>query len=169
MRLSLVFALLLLTAAPTNAADGPPMQAPAASVRIERVPAFPGAIFASTPGVRRPTLIVLGGSEGGDEVARQFAPMFAALGYSVLGLPYYDPGYDPAHKIAGLPRAFVSIPVDRLQAVHDWLAARPEVDSQRIAIWGASKGAEFALIASTRFDWVKAVVAVVPSDVVWEG
>ncbi len=44
---------------------------------MEAVAAFPGAVFASTPGVRRPALIVLGGSEGGDEVAKQFAPLFA--------------------------------------------------------------------------------------------
>lgn len=140
-----------------------------AAPRTEAVAAFPGAVFASTPGVRRPALIVLGGSEGGDETAKSFAPLLAGLGYSVLGLPYYDPGYDPAHKIAGLPRAFVNIPVDRLQAARDWLATRPEVDPQRIGIWGVSKGAEFAMIAATRFNWVKAVVAVVPSDVVWEG
>jgi dienelactone hydrolase len=170
MRLPLLFALALLAAVPANAADAVPnARATASTVHIEPVAAFPGAIFAFTPGIRRPTLIVLGGSEGGDEVAREFAPMFARLGYAVLGLPYYDPGYDPAHKIAGLPRAFVNVPVDRLQAVHDWLAKRPEVDPTRIGLWGVSKGAEFAMIASTRFDWVKAVVAVVPSDVVWEG
>ncbi len=62
--------------------------------------AFPGAVFASVPGARRPALIVLGGSEGGDEVAKQFAPLLAALRYSVLGLPYYDPRCDSAHEIA---------------------------------------------------------------------
>ena len=34
---------------------------------------------------------------------------------------------------------------------------------------GISKGAEMALLAATRMPWIKAVVAVVPSDVVWEG
>jgi len=32
-----------------------------------------------------------------------------------------------------------------------------------------SKGAEFALIAASQYSWIGAVVAVVPSDVVWEG
>ena len=36
-------------------------------------------------------------------------------------------------------------------------------------MFGVSKGAEFALIASTRMPWTEAVVAVLPSDVVWEG
>ncbi|MDT7933069.1 MAG: acyl-CoA thioester hydrolase/BAAT C-terminal domain-containing protein [Sphingomonadaceae bacterium] len=53
--------------------------------------------------------------------------------------------------------------------MREWLKAQPEADANRIGLWGASKGAEFALIAASRYDWVKAVVAVVPSDVVWEG
>ena len=162
MRIAALITLALLAASP-SAAD------PLPTLRTEAVAQFPGAVFVAAPGLGRPALIVLGGSEGGDEVAKRFAPMLARLGYSVLGLPYYDPGYDPAHRVPGLPSAFVNIPVDRLQAARDWLAARPEVDRDRIGIWGASKGAEFALIAATRFDWVKAVVAVVPSDVVWEG
>jgi dienelactone hydrolase len=53
--------------------------------------------------------------------------------------------------------------------VRSWLATRPDVDASRIGIWGASKGAEFALLAASKYDWIKAVVAIVPSDVVWEG
>ena len=161
MRLIAVLAALVL------AVSAPAFAQPA--LRTEPVAAFPGAVFASTPGVRRPALIVLGGSEGGAETAKRFAPMLAKLGYSVLGLPYYSPAYDPSAKIEGLPTAFSDIPVDRLQAAREWLATRPEVDADRIGVWGASKGAEFALIAATRFPWIKAVVAVVPSDVVWEG
>ena len=136
----------------------------------EQNAAFPGAIFErpARPG-RYPVIIVLGGSEGGASTARDFAPLFAAHGYATLGLPYYSPGYDPADLVAGLPTTFTDIPVDRLAQVRDWLAARGDVDVARIGIWGASKGAEFALIAASHYDWVKAVVAVVPTDVVWEG
>ncbi len=141
-----------------------------ADVVVEPVSAFPGAILAHPPGPgRRPVLIVLGGSEGGASTAKAFAPLFAARGYAVLGLPYYAPGYDPAAHIPGLPTSFTDIPVDRLEQVHAWLLSRPDVDADRIGVWGASKGAEFALIAATRFPWIKAVAAVVPTDVVWEG
>src|SRR3990167_4572765 len=34
---------------------------------------------------------------------------------------------------------------------------------------GTSKGAEFALIAGTKMPWIKAIAAIVPTDVVWEG
>lgn len=141
-----------------------------ARVLVSRDTPFPGAVWArpAAPG-RHPVVIVLGGSEGGSSTARDIAPLFAARGYAALGLPYYDPGYDPTDRVAGLPRSFTNIPVDRLAAVRAWLRARGDANADRIAIWGASKGAEFALIAASRYRWVRAVVAVVPSDLVWEG
>jgi dienelactone hydrolase len=131
---------------------------------------FPGAIWALPRGKGpHPVMIVLGGSEGGNSTAREFAPLFAARGFATLGLPYYDPGFDAANAVKGLPKAFIEIPVDRLTAVKAWLDTQPEADTRRIGIWGVSKGAEFALIAASRYDWVKAVTAVVPTDLVWEG
>ena len=112
---------------------------------------------------------MLGGSEGGSSTARAMAPLFAARGYATLGLPYYDPGYDPSDRIPGLPHSFTAIPVDRLATAREWLRMQPEADANRIGLWGASKGAEFALIAASRYPWIKAVAAVVPSDLVWEG
>ena len=142
----------------------------ATSVITTTTTPFPGAVFATPRGPgRHPVIIVLGGSEGGSSTARALAPLFAARGYATLGLPYYDPGYDPAERLAGLPASFSEIPVDRLAAVRQWLSDQPSADVDRIGIWGASKGAEFALIAATRYGWIRAVAAIVPSDVVWEG
>jgi dienelactone hydrolase len=131
---------------------------------------FPGAVFARPADAgRHPVIIVLGGSEGGSSTAKALAPLFTARGYATLGLPYYDPGYDPSDRLAQMPASFSNIPVDRLVMVRDWLAHQPSADVNRIGIWGASKGAEFALIAATRYSWIKAVAAIVPSDLVWEG
>lgn len=141
-----------------------------ATLVIEPAAGLPRAVFAHPPGPgRRPAIIVLGGSEGGDYTAKAFAPLLAQQGYAVLGLPYYAPGYTPDTRIPGLPTSFTEIPVDRLAEARDWLAAQPGVDPARIGVWGASKGAEYALLAATRFPWIKAVAAVVPTDVVWEG
>lgn len=135
---------------------------------------FPGAVFASLPGdTKRPALILLGGSEGGTLVTRD-APVWASRGYAVLALPYYSPPrWAPqgpmAPDLPALPQAFADIPVDRLQAAHDWLRAQPEVDATRIGSVGTSKGAEFALLAALRFPWLRAVAGIVPTDVVWEG
>lgn len=131
---------------------------------------FPGAVFARLPGTtKRPAIIVLGGSEGYDWFARGASPKLASHGYAVLGLPYHAPAYVPRTDLDTLPKAFTDIPVDRLQSAYDWLRGRDDVDADRIGVYGVSKGAEFALIAATRFDWIDAVAAIVPSDVVWEG
>jgi len=138
-------------------------------VEVEQVKQFPGAVFATLPGnVRRPALIVLGGSEGGGWVARDRSPRFASRGFAVLGLPYYSPGAKD-REIPELPAAFADIPVERLDAAFAWLKARPDVDASRVALVGVSKGAEFALIAASRFKWITSVVAIAPTDVVWEG
>jgi dienelactone hydrolase len=141
-----------------------------AGMTIRRDTPFPGAVWAvpKTPGAH-PVIIILGGSDGGSSTAREMAPLFAARGYATLGLPYYDPGYDPTDRVAGLPTSFTEIPVDRLAAVREWLVKQPEADAARMGIWGASKGGEFALIAASRYDWIRAIAAIVPSDLVWEG
>lgn len=136
---------------------------------------FPGARFASlpTPGAERPGLIVLGGSEGGSLITRD-APIWASRGYAVLALPYYSPaGWGPngptPPELPSLPAQFADIPVERLAAARDWLAQQPEVDANRIGVMGTSKGAEFALLAALKMPWIRSVVAIVPTDVVWEG
>lgn len=144
-----------------------------ADITLETLDAdFPGALLARPAGAgaaRLPVIILLGGSEGADFAARALAPRLAGHGYAVLGLPYHSPVWLQRRDLAALPSAFASIPVDRLAAVHAWLQARCDIDAGRIGIYGVSKGAEFALLAGTRFPWLKAIAAIVPSDVVWEG
>lgn len=147
----------------------------APEVQVRLVEEFAGARYAVGPGShKRGAIIVLGGSEGGSIAARSSAPLLASQGYAVLGLPYYSPpswgpeGMKPG-ELPSLPPAFSNIELSRLQQARDWLAKQPEVDASRIAVYGVSKGAEFALAAASRMDWIKALVAVVPSDVIWEG
>lgn len=52
---------------------------------------------------------------------------------------------------------------------HQTLAKRDDIDSKRIALMGGSKGAEMALLSTSLLPWVKSVVAIAPSDLVWEG
>ena len=146
----------------------------APAVQQRKAEPFAGAVFATLAGAqKRPTLILLGGSEGGSAITRD-APVWASRGFAVLALPYYSPpgwganGPTPA-ELPTLPAAFADVPIDRLQQARDWLAQQPEVDATRIGVMGTSKGAEFALLAGARMPWIMAVVAIVPSDVVWEG
>ena len=142
------------------------------AVKAESIEIFPGAVFARMPGNERlPVVIVLGGSEGGSRSVREVALNLAARGFAVLALPYYSPAHygSPERELPALPASFVDIPVDRLNQARSWLKGRADVDAKRVALYGTSKGAEFALIAASKMDWITSVVAIVPSDVIWQG
>ena len=158
---------LLAVAAPLAAEPGPPVSANEIAVGES----LPYAFFASPEGAGpHPAVILLGGSEGGDRSARDFAPRFLEEGYAVLGLPYYSPAYfGQEQQLPGMERAFSSIPLDMLETARDWLRARADVRADAIGIYGVSKGAEFALAGASRIEGFAAVVAIVPSDVIWEG
>lgn len=116
---------------------------------------------------RKPALISLHGSEGSSVgSAQQRALNFASRGLPTLALNYFA---WPHENVPNLSNSNLNTPVELLDTARLWLAERPEVAPKRIGLVGVSKGAEFSLVGASLFDWVKAVVAVVPTDVVWEG
>ena len=165
--INLLAAAGLVLAVPAAAAPGPQVAPTEVMVGDE----LPYAYFATPDGDGPfPVVIVLGGSEGGDGGSRSSAPRFIEQGYAVLGLPYYSPGYLPADRqLPELPEAFDSIPLEKLAIARDWLSNRDDVDADEIGLYGVSKGAEFVLAGASRIDGFAAVVAIVPSDVIWEG
>lgn len=140
------------------------------AVRVLPAEGLPGAVFATLPGERkRPLVILIGGSEGGSLITHAAAP-FASHGLAVLALPVFSPpDRQGAREIPELPAAWVDMPIETLNRARDWLAARPEVDASRIAVHGTSMGALLAMLGAVHLPWVRAVVANVPSDVVWDG
>ena len=142
-------------------------------VVIDEIPGFPAARLYRLPGnTSRPVVVVLHGADGGAGASERFGPKLASLGYAVVGLPYYSPDwgeYAPPKAIPELPGSFIDIRIDQIAELRDWLATRPEVDAARIALFGGSKGAEFALIAASKYPWLTSIVALAPSDLVWEG
>lgn len=138
-------------------------------ISLEEIPEFVGARLYRPRGDRiLPLIVVLGGSEGGSSFGRSFAPRLAELGYAALALPYHNPQWT-GESLPGLPQAFADIPVDRLISVREWTKGRSDLSADQMAIYGVSKGGEFALLAAARFPWLRAVIGIVPSDVVWEG
>lgn len=112
-----------------------------------------------------PSILLLHGSEGGStEEARASAVRFAQLGYAALAVNYFSWA-----ELGDTPRALMNIPVETLDTARAWLAKQAGVNTEHMAIWGASKGAEFALVAAVYLPWVERVVACVPSSVVWSG
>lgn len=144
-----------------------------ATVEAEAIPGFPAAQLYRLPGgTPRPVIVVLHGADGGTGASNRFGRKLASLGYAVVGLPYYSADwaeFGPPKEIPGLPGSFIDIRIDQIAELRDWLRTRPDVDANRIALFGGSKGAEFALIAASQYDWITSVVAFAPSDLVWEG
>ena len=140
-------------------------------VKTVAVESLPGAVFATLPGAKkRPAVVIIGGSEGGSLVTTAAAPL-ASHGFAVLALPVFSPP-DPrtgAREIPALPAEWADMPVETLDRARAWLATRPEVDAKRIALHGTSMGALLVLLGAAHLEWPAAVVASVPSDLVWDG
>ncbi len=117
------------------------------------------AMRADAPG---PAILMFGGSEGGlsEGVARD-AGALRTEGFHVLHLSFY--------RYEGQEQNLEMVPLERFDRALDWLLARDEVDSGRVAIFGTSKGAEAALIMASRRNEIDGVVAIVPSSVSWTG
>ncbi len=115
-----------------------------------------------------PTLILLHGSEGADrEASRAWAGRMAQQGYAAFALHYVAYGWDGGME--GVLPFFADVPLERIADARRYLAGRREADVERFGVVGVSKGAEFALSAAAREPFIDAVVACVPSDVVWAG
>ena len=129
-------------------------------------PGLTGVFAAPEGAVGLPVVLQLHGSEGGSlEGARSRALQFASRGYATLAINYFS----WLDEDANTPRDHVETPVEMIAEARAWLATRPEADVERFALYGVSKGAEFSLVAAVRYTWIDAVVACVPTDVVWEG
>jgi len=118
-----------------------------------------GTLFLPAGSEPRPALIYLGGSEGG--VNEGIAAIFASKGYVTLALAYFG--------VPGLPQDLAGIPVETVGDAVRFLNRHPRVMKGRIGVYGASKGAELALLAATRYPEIRAVVANSPSHVVFQG
>ena len=114
------------------------------------------ATFFSPPGNdRHPGVLVLGGSEGGLPSRR--AAWLASHGFAALAVAYFR--YDD------LPKELAGIPLEYFGRALTWMANRPEIAADRIAVMGTSRGAELALQLGSMFPRIRAVVAYSPANV----
>jgi pimeloyl-ACP methyl ester carboxylesterase len=119
-----------------------------------------GLLCHPSDGRRHPTVIVLGGSDGGFGEP-DTALLLASRGFTTMALAYFG--------VAGLPSTLQDIPVEYFGSAMEWLRGRPEVDFDFVGLLGVSRGAEAALLIGATYPEVKAVVARSPSHVLWEG
>ena len=116
-----------------------------------------GTLFQPAGSQARPAIVVMNGSGGG--IPRQRAAQFAAQGYSALALGYF--------KAPGLPDYISATPLEYFERALRWVHETLAPAGGFVAVTGQSRGGELALLLGARFpQWVKAVIAYVPSAVV---
>lgn len=120
-----------------------------------------GRFFYNPLGGRKPSIIVLSGSDGRIEKAQNIAQVLSGHGYSTLALGYFG--------LQGISSHLCKIPVEIIKDSISFLQNNPYVDSNRIGLYGRSKGAELALLASSIFPEISCTVLNSPFDAVLEG
>jgi dienelactone hydrolase len=102
-----------------------------------------------------PAVVVIGGSEGGED--RFTASALAAVGYPAMALGYFG---EP-----GLPSCLCNIPLEYFARAVRWLRTQPATRGRPLILYGVSRGGEGALlIASYEPDLFSAVIASSPSS-----
>lgn len=134
---------------------------PSVTVTAIRERGLVGTFYEPAGGGTRPAVLVLTGSGGGIPPPGGPAGGLASRGYAVLALAYFN--------AQGLPSSLSNIPLEYFGTALDWLASQPGVDRHRLAVVGASRGGELALVLGVVYSQIHAVVAYVPSNVVWPG
>lgn len=104
-------------------------------------------------------VIVVGGSGGG--LSENGAALLASHGFAAFALAYF--------KEESLPDQLMQIPLEYFETAIQFLGEQKEIDADRIAVQGASRGGELALLLGATIPQIRAVVALVPSGVIWLG
>lgn len=119
-----------------------------------------GTLFVPQVHPAPPVVITLNGSNGGINENR--AELLATHGFAVFTLGYF--GMD------GLPAELANIPLEYFEKAFSWLKKRTDLNGEKIAVLGASRGGELALILGSWFPKsIKAIVSLVPSSVIYGG
>jgi uncharacterized protein len=105
-------------------------------------------------------LIILGGAEGGNEFGNLMAPYFQSKGYHVLSLAFI--------KADGLNDQLEKVPIEMVEKAIAWIQSNQGHVIKKIGLIGGSKGAELALLSTTLYQNIDALVLISPTSVVWQ-
>jgi len=103
-------------------------------------------------------LIVIGGSEGNENIPTKVGAMFAEKGISALGMCYFN--------VPGLPDNLMRVPVDPFEKAVKWLKNK---GYEKVYIYGISKGGELSLLAASLIPEINGVIAISPMHCLWTG
>ena len=105
-------------------------------------------------------VLVVGGSGGGIAWQDYWGEILVRQGFAALALAYFG--------MEGLPKELDEIPLEYFLGALEYMQRKPEIDRTRIGVVGVSKGAELALLLASNAPAIRAVVAFVPSSVVFQ-
>ncbi|MFC0444586.1 serine hydrolase [Pseudidiomarina halophila] len=109
-----------------------------------------------------PTVIVLGGSDGGLGGAKATAQALAEEGIAALAVGYFG--------LPNLPETLNSIPLEYFDAALNYIDTSTQLSRnqcQQVPVIGSSRGAELALVLGANFSDYGPVMAISPSSHVW--
>jgi dienelactone hydrolase len=107
---------------------------------------------------KMPGIITIHGAGGVPDIG--LAQLLASHGYTVLALVYFG--------AEGLPKNLSLIPLEYFQNAMRWLKKQPQVEGNKIAILGQTRGAELVLLLASLFpDEMSAGIAYSPSHLVY--
>jgi len=106
-------------------------------------------------GERRPGIVLCHGYSGiRNLILSDYAKLFVAAGYAVLSFDYrgFGGSEGPKWRIMALEQ------IDDIRNAITWLESQPEVDADRIGVWGTSNGGAHAPYVAGVDERVKAAV-----------
>lgn len=103
-------------------------------------------------------VIVVGGSEGNENIPMNVGKQFAENGIPALGICYWN--------VPGLPDQLIRVPLEPFEKAVDWLRKK---GYEKIFIYGISKGGELALLVASLIPEICGVVALSPIHCIWGG
>ena len=132
---------------------------PGVTRHIIRTDGVVGTLFLPPGAGPHPAVMVVSGGGGGIDEFR--GAILASHGYAALALGHF--------AVEGRPHGLVNIPLEYFEMAIGWIRAQPWLDHRLLAVWGASRGGELALLLGASFPQINAVAAWVPSGVVFWG
>lgn len=135
---------------------------PAVAIQEIREDELVGTLFLPPGGGPAPAVITLGGSGGGMGGARETAALLASYGFVAMSLAYF--------AMEDLPDHLIEIPLEYFEGALTWLRGHEAVEGGKVAISGVSRGGELVLLLGSTFpELIDAIVAWVPSSILWAG
>lgn len=116
-------------------------------------------------GKNQPLIVGLGGSEGGNawtsDYWKKTRDQFIEKGYAFLAIGYFG--------AKGTPDKLEKIAIEDVHYAIEVAKKNKKINKENIAIIGGSRGADLALLLGSYYDDIKAVVAIVASNVTFPG